>query len=94
MAHNYGTTGVAYIKLQSAVGTSGKPIRVFDIAIADTAGIGTCALYNGTSTAGTCYVSIFSANTYFNSNAGIRFPEGCFALASGTSAIVNYIEEF
>jgi uncharacterized protein (DUF736 family) len=94
MSINIGLTGITYIKTQTAVGTSGRPIRVFDIALATTAGVGTCGLWNGTSTLGTQYISVHSANPHFNSNVGLRFPDGCFAWVAGTSAIVNYIEEF
>jgi len=94
MSYNYGLTGVSVVKLQSVVGTSGKPIRVFDVCLGTTAVVNaSLALYAGVNTTGDMYISIDSATPFFNSNAGIRFPSGCFGRATGATSIVNYIEE-
>lgn len=94
MAYNYGSVGPKYVKLHEVIGKSGQPVRVFDIAIATTGGVGVCGLWNGADTTGTIYISVNSSVPHFNSNAGLRFPNGCVAWTSGCSAIVNYIEEF
>lgn len=90
-----GLVGAQKIELQEAVGTSGRAIRVFDVCLATTAIINaSCDLYAGTNTSGTLYVSVQSSDPHFHSHVGIRFPNGCFARSTGTTATVTYIEEF
>jgi hypothetical protein len=94
MSANIGVTGIKYVTAHAVIGTSGRPIRVFDIALATTGGAGVCGLWNGVTTEGTIYISVNSSMPHFNSNVGLRFPDGCVAHATGSSAIVNYVEEF
>ena len=99
MAYGYGLAGVATITSASAIGSG--PIRVFDVMLVNVSNGGTMTLRNGTilrglsdvTTAGQ-YVTVTSAIPQFNSNAGIRFPDGCLAIASAGTGIVNYIQEF
>lgn len=94
MAANIGVGGIKYVKLHETIGKAGLPVRIFDIALATTGGAGVCGLWNGSDTTGIQYVSVNSSYPVMNSNAGLRFPDGCVAWTSGCSAIVSYVEEF
>jgi hypothetical protein len=91
---NIGLTGIVAVgNTGVTVGASGKPIRVFDIILSDTAG--TITLRNGTTIASELIITLPMGDTYdMHSNAGIRFTNGCFASATGSTAHVNYITEF
>ena len=101
MAYTYGLTGTTSVGLDTAISgltNSAKgriATRVFDVTLGSTA-IGDYArLYSGASSSGLpCLISVTTRNNTFQSNAGIRFPDGLFvALAVGTSCTVNYILE-
>ena len=101
MAYTYGLTGTTALGLDTAIsgktnGAGGRiATRVFDVMLGSTA-IGDYArLYSGASSAALpCMISVTTRNNVFNSNAGVRFPDGVFvALAVGTSCTVNYILE-
>jgi hypothetical protein len=95
MAYGYGFTDVALISSGGLV-DSGNIIRVFDVAMASTSNaVNIVQLFNGTSAAKNQYLTINSANlNAFNSNAGIRFNLGCLVVATGCTALVNFIREF
>ena len=94
--------GSALLAADGAVGTSGKPIRVFSIAVLSGGTAGQVKLYNGTSTSGTLYVHevcpVVSTSNQFNyGTAGILFPDGCFygevTDANVTSTLVTFEKE-
>ena len=94
MAYTYGLAGVASVLTTGAVGTGNYPVRVFDVCKVGT--LGACVLYSGTVVdAAKAYINLDGPVTVFNSNAGLRFPEGLFVscTASGATCFVNYIEE-
>lgn len=83
----------------AVVGTSGKPIRVFSIAVLSGGTAGEVKLYNGTSTSGDLYIHeicpVVSTSNQFNyGSAGILFPAGCFydevVDANVTSTLVTF----
>jgi hypothetical protein len=91
---NIGLTGIAAIgNTGVVVGASGKPVRVFDVVLSDTAG--TITLRNGSTIAAEQYITLPMGDTYdMHSNVGIRFTNGCFASATGSTAHVNFMTEF
>jgi hypothetical protein len=83
-----------------AVGTSGKPIRVFSVELISGATASTIQLFNGTTdTAANLYAQvdgIANQSVVINYAGGKRFPNGCF-LDTDTNtayATVVYTEEF
>ena len=90
---NIGLTGIAAIgNTGITVGASGKPIRVFDVVLSDTAG--TITLRNGPTIAAEQYVTLPMGGTYdMHSNVGLLFANGCFASATGSTAHVNFTRE-
>lgn len=92
--NDFGLVGVASIGSAGVVGGGGV-IRVYDLAIANTsAATATVNLYNGFDTTGTPYMLINTSVMYQHTDAGFRFDKGCFAVASGCTATINYIREF
>lgn len=94
-----GSTGTQYITNQTdvAIGTSGKPIRVFDINVVSGGTAAVVKLYNGTSATGS-FIQIngtINIGVSVNSLAGFLFPLGCFADvdANTTSLAVNFAQE-
>ena len=83
----------------SAVGTSGKPIRVFSIHLVSGASASTTTLKNGTGTGDTAWVQVdglANAGVTLNFAGGVRFPLGCYldADANISFATVTFTEEF
>jgi hypothetical protein len=83
-----------------AIGTSGKPIRVFSVE-AISGGTGTTLLlFNGTAiVAGSRYAQvdgIANKSVVINYASGKRFPDGCFLQTDANSAYVTVVftEEF
>ena len=102
MAYTYGLTGTTSVGLDTAISgltNSAKgriATRVFDVMLPVTTYASAYArLFSGASSAGVpCFISVGTNNVNFNSNAGIRFPDGLFvALSAGASCTVNYILE-
>ena len=84
---------------QVAVGTAGKPIRVFNIELISSATASALKLYAGTTTGGSLYTQvdgIASSSVLYNYAGGKRFATGCFALSDAaiTSATITFTEEF
>lgn len=83
----------------AVVGTSGKPTRVFAVNFLSGATAGVLILRNGTSTAGTVYVTengvISSGKTVAYGAAGLYFPGGCFldVDANVTGGVVSFSQE-
>jgi len=82
----------------SAIGTSGRRIRVYCVSLLSGATASVLALRNGTSTAGNIFeqvdgIAIQSVTK--NYAGGLSFPAGCFADvdANITSATFIYSEE-
>ena len=91
--------GVQRVTADIAVGTSGKPIRVFSVHLISGATASTLLLKNGTGTGDTAYAQvdgIASAGSTLNFNGGLRFPNGCYADvdANISYATICYTEEF
>jgi len=91
---NIGLTGLVAVAGSSNVGRSGKPVRVYDIAVCSSATV--VDVYNGTSIAGVpvLKLGIDPGLHELHSNVGLRFTNGCFVNATGGTAHINYIEEF
>ena len=53
-------------------------------------------VYNGVTSSSTVFpaFAVSAAIQHFNSNAGIRLENGCFIVASGCTATINYMQEF
>jgi hypothetical protein len=97
MAYGYGLADISTINSEGLVG-GGSIIRMFDVAMVNTSAVvSIISLYNGTSTADIPLVRLFQSavdsTTVFNSNAGVRFNKGCFVVATGCTATVNFIKE-
>lgn len=82
-----------------AVGTAGRPIRVFSAAVLSDGTASTLVLRNGTTTGGDAYIQldgvINKLSTPFNSLWGVLFPAGCFmdADAHSVGGYISYTEE-
>lgn len=74
--------GVQIVTADAAIGTSGKPVRVFAIhLVSGSGGDSTATLYNGTSASGTAYCQVdgvASEGVTLNFAGGMRFPNGCY----------------
>lgn len=72
----------AFASTDVAVGTSGKPTRVFAVSFASDGTAGVLIMRNGTSTGGTAFVTengvVSSGKTVTYGTTGILFPAGCF----------------
>lgn len=84
----------------AAIGTSGKPIRVYDAYCVSGGTAATVKLYNGTSASGSDYCQIDgiinkSSTLPISSSNGILFPNGCFADvdANTVNLVVSYVQE-
>lgn len=91
--------GVQRVTADIAVGTAGKPIRVFCINLISGGSASNLVLYNGTSTGGTAWEQVngtASQSVTKNYAGGLRFPSGCFADVDGniSFATISYTEEF
>lgn len=85
-----------------AVGTAGKPTRVFMAHMISGATAGIIKLHNGTTTSNTIYVQetatvVSSGNTFEYGKEGILFPAGCFyeEVVDGnvTSTLITFEQE-
>ena len=97
MAYGYGLTDVAQISSGGAL-DSGQIVRVFDVCFGSTSNANHLIRMFNSADSGTQtineYISINSNNPFFNSNAGIRFNKGCFVVAAGCTATINFIREY
>lgn len=104
MALNQGFVGVQKCTTAAgqAVGTSGKPTRVYHVSILSGAAAGEIKLYNGTSTSGTLYVEqlctvVSSSNEFDYGQEGFLFPAGCYyeevVDANVTSTTITFSQE-
>ena len=92
--------GTQLVTTDLAVGTAGRPIRVFTFhLVASGGGAGKAYLRNGTAATDDIYVqldtSAASKGTQFDSENGLLFPSGCFYdnSANVSFGIVTYLEE-
>lgn len=91
--------GTQRVTSDIAVGSSGKPIRVFAVNLISGGTASTLILRNGTDTSGTAYdqvdgtINVSISKSYAG---GLRFPNGCFADvdANISYATIIYSEEF
>lgn len=81
------------------VGTSGKPVRVFNINILSGGTAGQVKLYNGIAATGTLYIhevcpTVSSGNGFDYGKEGFLFPSGCFyeevVDANVTSTLISF----
>jgi len=75
------STGTKRVTADSAIGTSGKPVRVFAANWLSTGTAGVLVLRNGTSASGDIYLTmqgIVSQGQTFDIHDGMLFPSGCF----------------
>lgn len=82
-----------------AIGTAGKPIRIFSVEGISGGTATTLKLFNGTDTSGQQYAQldgIANESIIINYAGGKRFPAGCFLQTDANSAYttVVYTEEF
>lgn len=83
----------------AAIGTSGKPIRVFAINFLSDGTAGVFILRNGTSASDTIYVQengvVSSGKTVQFGQTGILFPAGCFMDIDThvTNGVVSFARE-
>ena len=81
------------------VGTSGKPIRIFNIHLVSGSTASTTTFRDGTSASGTAYFQadgLSSKGANFNFAGGLRFPSGCYmdTDANISYCVITYTEEF
>ncbi len=90
----WGVNGLATVGSNSSLVSSGRAVRIFTVATA--ASGGTISLYNtATSTTANFVLTVGKGSQLVEDFAnGIRFPNGCFAVAIGQTAMVSYAEEF
>ena len=94
-----GASGSAVLAASSVVGTSGAPIRLFQVTILSDGTAGVVTIHNGTDTDGqefvipTCVISK-SVTVQFGEE-GLLFPAGCYyeADAHAIRAVLTYREE-
>ena len=103
MSYTYGFAGIATCKSANLVGANTSSIiggqkvaiRIFSAALA--ASSNTLDLYNGTVAADAIATNkvlyLDKSNPYINSNAGWLFTSGCYAVATGGTANVVFIQE-
>lgn len=83
----------------AAIGTSGKPTRVFAVNFLSGGTAGTLTLRNGTSASAPVFVTetgvINTGKTVEYGTAGVLFPAGCFldVDANVTAGVVTYSQE-
>lgn len=91
-------SGSVYKTADSVIGTSGKPIRIYNIAWLSGTTAGYVNLYNGTGTSGNLYYKLdgtASKTKVENFTNGLWFPSGCFldVDANVTSVVIDYGQE-
>lgn len=97
----FGDTNHGSVRLteDGAVGTSGKPIRVFSATQLSGGTAGILVLRNGTSDSATIYVQktapVVSNTDTVNFEGGLLFPNGCFfdKDTNTIAVVVEYREE-
>jgi hypothetical protein len=83
----------------AAIGTSGKPTRVFAVNFLSGGTAGVLILRNGTTASGTVFITengvISSGKTATYGTSGVLFPAGCFmdVDANVTGGVVSYAQE-
>lgn len=82
-----------------AIGSSGKPIRVFWVHLISSGTASSAVIKNGTTSSSTTYAQIdgiASQGVTLNFAGGMRLPSGCVfdADANISSAVIGYTEEF
>ena len=86
--------GSKYFVADGAVGTSGKPTRVYSATWLSDGTARDLVLRNGTSDSGTVYTTaagVISKTATVNFEGGMLFPNGCFLdIGSATSAVITY----
>jgi hypothetical protein len=96
MAYGYGLTDTASISSAGLL-DGGNIVRIFDVALASTSNaIHIIRMYNSGASGNITineFITITSRNPIFNSNAGIKFGNGCFVLATNCTATINFIRE-
>ena len=90
--------GATRLTADGLVGTSGKPIRVFQIHLVSGATLSTTLFKNGTSTGGTSYIQVdgtASKGVTWESKNGVLFPSGCYmdTDANISFCVIVYTEE-
>lgn len=93
-----GFPGPQRVTADLAVGTSGKPVRVFSVNLVSGGSASTLILRNGTSASGTTWDQIdgtASMSVTKNYAGGLLFPSGCFADvdANISYATVSFTQE-
>ncbi len=87
--------GSVRITGDSVVGPTGRPIRLYCVSMVSGAGgASVLSLKNGTTTAGTEYVSItgtVSTGAVTNFAGGLRFPDGLFADADSNIGSATFV---
>ena len=91
--------GSVRITADGAIGTSGKPVRIYSISLISGGTASVLSLLDGTSAAGTQQVSLTgtaSTGMIANFAGGLRFPSGCYADVDGniSSATIVFNQEF
>ena len=92
--------GTIRLTSDGVVGTSGKPIRVFNVVLHSATGGGSTTKFcNGTTGAADQWFAIegiADQDVIVNFAAGIRFPNGCFMDTDGNVeyCTITYTEEF
>lgn len=89
--------GVQLVTADAAVGSAGKPVRVFSInIISGGGGAAVVSLRNGSSASDTIYVTetgtVSTGKTINFGTQGFAFPSGCFVDVdtNTTSVLVSY----
>ncbi len=102
MYQNFVGATLATTAAGQAIGTLGRPIRVYTVHIISGGTAGIIKLHNGTSTSDTLVVQetcavVSTGNTINYGDYGILFPAGCFyeEVVDGnvTSTLVTFEEE-
>ena len=87
--------GSQNITADGVVGTSGKPVRVFEFIVRSTSDGGAAvAVYNGTSTGGTKYDDLngtTSLTVRIPYVGGLLFPGGCYLDIDANTSYVTVI---
>ena len=91
------THGSSFFELaggDSAVGTSGKPIRVYNVTWLSDGTARDLVLRNGTADTDTAYTTepgTISKTKTINFEQGLRFPSGCFLdIGDVVSAVIEW----
>ena len=100
--HGFVSTQLCTTAAGQAVGTAGKPIRVYGVHIISGGTAGVIKLHNGIATTATTYIqetctAVSTGNTIMYSDRGVLFPNGCFyeEVVDGnvTSTLISFEKE-